>query len=45
MELLKPIIKDYPGRHSKIEVDDPDLDFFEARGIARQGAKNGYRNH
>ena len=39
MELLKPNIKDYPGNHIKIEVDQPDLDFAAAKDIAKQKAK------
>jgi hypothetical protein len=39
MELLKPNIKDYPGDHRKIEIDNPDLDFAEAKDIAKQKAK------
>jgi hypothetical protein len=47
MELLKRKIKDYPGkpsrkmagRHIKIKIDNPDLDFAEAKDIAKQKAK------
>ena len=43
MELLKPKIKDYPGkpsrrmagRHIKIKIDNPNLDFAEAKDIAK----------
>ncbi len=38
MELLKSKTKDYPGRHIRIAVDDPDLDFAAAKDIARQKA-------
>ena len=36
MELLKPKIKDYPGQHIKIEIDNPDLEFAEAKDLAKQ---------
>jgi hypothetical protein len=39
MELLKPEIKDYPGKHIKIEIDNPDLEFAEAKDCAKQKAK------
>jgi hypothetical protein len=39
MELLNPYRKDYPGRHIKINVDNPNLDFSEAKGFAKQKAK------
>jgi len=39
MELIKPDLKDYPGNHVTIEADTPDLDFAEAKNIARQRAK------
>jgi hypothetical protein len=39
MELLKPKIKDFPGHHIKIEIDNPDLEFVEARDFAKQKAK------
>ena len=39
MILLKPKIKDYPGQHLKIKVVNPDLDFAEAKDIAKQKAK------
>ena len=39
MKLLKPTIKDYLGQHVKIKVDKPDLDFAEAKDIAKQKAK------
>jgi hypothetical protein len=31
MELLKPEIKDYPGRHIEFKIDNPNLDFAEAK--------------
>lgn len=48
MELLKPKIKDYPGqpsrvmagKHIKIEIDNPDLGFAEAKDLAKQKQKN-----
>jgi hypothetical protein len=47
MDLLKPKIKDYPGqpsrvmagKHIKIEIDNPELDFTEAKEFAKQKAK------
>ncbi len=39
MELLKPKIKDYPGKHIGVKSDDPDLDFAEAKDLAKQKAK------
>ena len=39
MELLKPKIKDYPGQHVKITIDNPALDFAAAKDIAKQRAK------
>ena len=39
MELLTPNSKDYPGRHINIKVDNPNLDFSEAKGFAKQKAK------
>ena len=39
MELLKPDIKDFPGKHIKIKVDQPNLDFEAAKDIAKQKAK------
>jgi hypothetical protein len=35
MKLLKPKTKDYPGQHIKIKIDNPDLDFAEAKDIAK----------
>ena len=42
MEFIKPKIKDYPGKHVKIAIDNPDLDFAEAKDIARQKAEEIY---
>lgn len=39
MDLLKPKIKAYPGSHIKLKIDNPDLDFAEAKDMARQKAK------
>jgi len=39
MELLNPNSKDYPGRHIKINVANPNLEFAEAKGLAKQKAK------
>ena len=39
MEIIKPKIKDYPGQHIKIENDNLDLDFSDAKDLAKQKAK------
>jgi len=39
MELLKPKIKDYPGQHIKLKIDNADLDFAEAKDLAKQRAE------
>ena len=39
MELIKPKITDYPGKHIALKIDDPDLDFVKAMDLARQKAK------
>ena len=39
MELLKPKIKDYPGKHIEVKSDNPDLDFAAAKDLAKQKAK------
>ena len=39
MKLLKPKIKDYPGRLIELEIDNADLDFAEAKDFAKQKAK------
>jgi hypothetical protein len=35
MELLRPNIKDCPGKHIKIEINNPDLEFAEAKDLAK----------
>ena len=39
MELMKPKVKEFPGKHIKIKIDDPDLDFAAAKEMAKQKAK------
>jgi hypothetical protein len=39
MKLLKPKIKDYPGRHIELSSNSPDLAFEEAKDLAKQKAK------
>ena len=39
MDLLKQSMDDYPGQLIKIKVDNPELDFAEAKDIAKQRAK------
>ena len=39
MDLIKPDINDFPGKHIKLEIDNPELDFIEAKDIAKQKAK------
>lgn len=39
MKLIKPKIKDYPGKHIEVNIDKPDLEFIEAKDIARQKAR------
>lgn len=39
MELIKPKIKDYPGKHIELKINDPDLDFVKAKDLAKQKAK------
>ena len=39
MELIKPKIKDYPGKHIELKIDNPNLDFAEAKDRAKQKAK------
>ena len=39
MELQKPKIKDFPGHHIKIQIDNPNLNFEEAKDLAKQKAK------
>jgi len=39
MDILKPKIGDYPGKHIELNNDKPDLDFVAAKDIAKQKAK------
>ena len=39
MELIKPEIKDYPGKHIELKIDNANLDFAEAKDLAKQRAK------
>jgi hypothetical protein len=39
MEVLKPKVSDYPGKHVELKIDNPKLDFTEAKEIAKQKAK------
>ena len=39
MELIKPKVKDYPGKHIELAIDNPGLDFEGAKDIAGQKAK------
>ena len=39
MKVLKPKITDYPGKHVELKTDNPELDFTEAKEIAKQKAK------
>jgi hypothetical protein len=39
MELIKPDIKDYPGKHINMKTDNPALEFAEAKDLARQKAQ------
>jgi len=39
MCVLKPKIEDYPGKHIKLKIDNADLDFAEAKDLAKQKAK------
>ena len=39
MEPITLDIKDYPGKHVAVETDYPDLEFAEAKNIAKQRAK------
>jgi hypothetical protein len=32
-------IKDYPGKHIGLKIDNPNLDFAEAKDLAKQKAK------
>jgi hypothetical protein len=40
MKLLKSKIKDDPGKHIEMRIDNPDLDFAEVKDIATQKAKD-----
>ena len=39
MEFLKPNIKDYPGKHIEIKIDNPNLNFAEAKDISKHKGK------
>ena len=39
MELLKPKVTDFPGKHLKINTGNPNLYFAEAKDLAKQKAK------
>jgi len=39
MELLKPKIKGYPGKHIELKIDNPNFDFVEAKNFAKEKAK------
>ena len=39
MEFIKLKIKDYPGKHVELKIDNPNLDFAEAKDLAKQKAK------
>jgi hypothetical protein len=39
MELTKPKIQDYPGKHIALKIDDPNLDFTKAKDLAKQKVK------
>jgi len=41
MKLLKPKIEDYPGKLIKLKIDNADLDFAEAKDIAKQQDQEG----
>jgi hypothetical protein len=41
IEKLTPKIKDYPGQHIKLKIDNADLDFAEAKDIAKQKDQEG----
>jgi hypothetical protein len=38
MKRLNPDIKDYPGDHIEIKIDNPELEFSEAKEFAKQRA-------
>ena len=39
MELIKPKIENFPGKHIELRIENPNLDFEEAKDIAKQKAK------
>ncbi len=39
MKLLNPKVKDLPGNHIKIIIDEPNLDFAKAKDWAKLKAK------
>ena len=39
MAFIKPKIKDYPGKHIPLKIDNFNLDFAEAKDLAKQKAK------
>jgi hypothetical protein len=39
MKILKLKITDYPGKHVELKIDNPELDFVEAKEIAKHRAK------
>ncbi|MBW2450334.1 MAG: AF1514 family protein [Deltaproteobacteria bacterium] len=39
MKLIKPKVKNYPGRHIELKIDKPDLEFTAAKDIAKEKAK------
>jgi hypothetical protein len=39
MEIIKPRVNDYPGRHIELDSDQSDLDFEAAKDLAKQKAK------
>ena len=39
MVSIHPKKKDYPGKHIELNIDNPDLDFAEAKEAAKQRAK------
>jgi hypothetical protein len=39
MQSLRPKIEDYPGRHIKLEIDNPDLELSEAKELAKKKAR------
>ena len=39
MELINLKINDYPGKHVELKIDNPNLDFAEAKDLSKQKAK------